>query len=1802
MTMKSKKSHFLNKGFLKVGVLLTAILGLFFMFSSATVENAEANEVSDYSMYHRASEIATAFGTEMAPSIDEDSASGSPWVSNSLTAGNAGGILGYSRELQEDEEGAMGWITSRFSANSMSYSFDQLTTLGGSSDMGSNSLYAYAAYGAQLEHIGLATTEDLGLLGKAEGFLFNAVYTIAQIVPAIFKIILNLMTILNPFQLFFGAVEGVANVDIPIIGDLAAYVSGIYTTIQDLAIVVTVPILIGLTAVSIFMFRGNAGKKLLRVVVRVFMIFAGLPLIGATYTSVVDGLADDMEMGTPFSDYVIATQFVDTEGWMMSSRLAPPTENPLKINTLNDAKGVTYTDAATREMVLEINTKRVAGGFDSSIAGADISASDSVFEEQTGKFVGDPARDLLNRYRNDERVSASDYEGFAKAQLDKEVSDSNIANMFAPNAGELADEEYGGIFSHNASEATANFGDDANLSIYNMGGLTVSDGIESEFGLIADGSSEVRNPILPASSNTDLSSTVVGLSPMAMYNFLNTDFESSSMTVYSPETSSSSWASNDYASVSRANNGVYGFIYSMESLVLLVSSAVIGLFYAFSLVKILIASIPRIMTSVFGTAVGSMAMITKLLVSTIVLLMELIGTMLLYSVFDQLFIAIIKGVDSIISGVSLTSISGVALVSLKSLVVIVLGFAVVYVAISNRTAFGKMVEEVTTDIITKLMGGLDNSMNQGNMFHDGQGVQKAGQAASVLGADGNIGTEGSGIYDSKLANGENPNEESFGMKDALQEEIGQEALKKQADDNYEGRSAGEMRDAIADRYKGYKKAGAKDKLAGALGGAATLATLANSDMDLSGNARERLSEAERAERRAISDKHRGIGDGASVASESTGFVDSSVDDPMGSPEGAESVSASVNDIDNQSMDEILNEADDMDDEMVEMDASGGAIAGDQMEYGSVKDAVGATETDAYDDVDEDADQTMMDAMGDDVDSISLDDPDSHPDHDVLGDDNAEYIDNLGVASDAQMEASEHHASEAERLDDLADEKEAEANAIDGKNEILSEEDAAKVKNLRAEADSARERAESHKEQGRHAKRKADKLNAKRTSAQAIREQAKEDYGNPQSASVQNAERKVEGMKDQKASLDSDIRRMENAKKNGKNIDGQPVTQQDIDAKKQQSAALGSKISKAERNVDTMKQNNAETLKLGNDAQDQFGVAQEEAVSARKANDQADQLERKAESLEQNGGSQEDIAKHREQAQQARTKAETHQENSQKAQQKGEQLQKSYEKSLRKNPGVMGATGSNQSAPVQAAQQFVQSEQNVQRMEQQRNQLDKDIDGMTEAVENNRPYKGQSVNPSDIVDRTEKRDKIDAQLGQARTKSAQLQQQAVDSLPDDGYVDLASMNDKELATYAQENGIPPNKIEQRVAENPTPEEHQRGRLRAARSLAQMGTQLGDSPGSTGKRQKRFMDREMRNATKGLTKQRKSVDRQIAQKEASLDSAGGRIAEAKSIHDDLVQSGASASEIQSATENIDAANKEYKSIDNEIKQLNQQKSELDSQGRENKTFMRSLNSGYKGNKKTLGTHAKNMNKLDQSNRKIGRSLQNQKRRSKKIQSKLQPRASHVLSNDRSGSSQLARKRRVLASEGIQTQKDYNNRLREINKGIPEKMKELEQVSKRLEVAQEKGDQRQIPNLRDRKEALRNKVNNMSRKADAQRDTLMNNAAGLYHKNGYRPQNKNIGSNITADLSHVTKTAEDLAKTQARWDKLHKELKRKPSISSADKKRQSKLRKQLNGMRSELRSAGVRESAIDDQASLLDTVKALNAEWDNVRTGRA
>lgn len=735
--------------------------------------------VSDMSLYQRASEVARVFGTALAPGSDAENLGlieGNK-DSDKLTAGNAGGFLGYA-DIMSDDTGVVGWLMNSYTTASATITYDQLQNVVPSSSTAAagrdNPFFQYAGYGEALTQMGLVNTVRENSIGGMSNIAFTGivivVYLLANAAPFLFQSALFLLSALNPFKLFMTVIEGTGNMDLGILSDVADYVGGIYLVVQELSITLLFPMMLGLTFVSVLMFRsGSAMKKFSRYALRVFMLFAGLPLIGATYTGIVEGLDSEVETGADYANYLVLSSYVDFEGWVRESRLAPPSgaqvRNP---RTMSDASNETMS-LADRSLVLEINGS-LAGNPEAIVvrdkykAGSDISAimeaggtrtnvDDSTYKDPQSGSAFRETFGLLTRHLSTSVYSGSQYDGEVAGRVQKMRSaadnktDGDIVKMFSLTSSEqrtwkqrswFNDDENAkfmepidwkdanGLFTGGAAaKEEFQFGD-YKYNIYNGGSMTSTGTMyKADVNKATDG-----NGLQPIGSSK--TGVVGGLSPLAMYNFLNTTFTDTGMTVYSPAKSSSDITRDVYTSVSFAGAGVASWVRWLENVTVMLSLAALSLAYGIMMISAAMRNIPRILTSVFGTALGSIAFATKLLISTAVMLIQVIGMIFLYTLSENIIMTLLLNFNSVTSSVSQYFGAGtVALEFARGVMVILVTLLVTIFLIKNMNVFREMMEEVVTNIINRVMGVLDTSTG-------GQGLDVAKTSGGRVGADGKL--------------------------------------------------------------------------------------------------------------------------------------------------------------------------------------------------------------------------------------------------------------------------------------------------------------------------------------------------------------------------------------------------------------------------------------------------------------------------------------------------------------------------------------------------------------------------------------------------------------------------------------------------------------------------------------------------------------------------------------------------------------------------------------------------------------------------------------------------------------------------------------------------------------------------------------------------------------------------------------------------------------------------------------------------------------------------------------------------------
>ena len=748
----------LRAALITVFTLLIIFGGLFATSMFDSTAKAEGG-VSNVSLYERASELTREFATAIAPgSPTRDlsmAKSNSSHGDSYMPAGNAGALLGYA-EMMSDDEGIVGWLMSSYTQSSATISYDQLKNVV-PMDSGKNPFEVYASYGEALTAMGLVQPIRTG--GSAGRIVATGltmiVYLLANAAPFIFKVALMLLVFLNPFRLFETVLYGTAEANLGPLSGIAEWLGGLYSMIQDFSLTVLLPLLLVLTILGILFVKGTALKKSARYFVRVLMIFAGLPLIGSTYTGVVESLEGEVSVGAEYADYLVLSSYVDFENWVTTSRLAPPENHFIENPRMGgDADSMAVAD---RSMVLDINANRAGSGPASDIIdryGRTDNLSNVIGNDEavtkSSTISGDSqlstssnftdVMSILRRHAGNAAYSSSDFDGLTSSQIEAVIANASgdtalsmeedIVHMFALSASDSrtwkgkwlpfskeadkdwlkaiewnGDPETGedgarGLFTPGLAEYEnfrfTNFG----YNIYNNGTLNY-DIFEGGYNAPLVGSYAAK-PV-----GTTKAETAGGLSTIAMYNFLNTTFSDTGLTVFSPGKTAGDNSRDTYSAVAFAGNGVTSWMMWFENLVIMLCLSTLSIAYGVIMINAAITSIPRIISGVFGTAMGSIAFITKLLISVMVLIIQVFGIIFLYLLSENLIMTLLLNFNEIIGNIGGGTSSALAFAT--SLLLIVVISAVTYFMIKNANIFKQMMEEFISNAINKLMGMLDTS-------------------------------------------------------------------------------------------------------------------------------------------------------------------------------------------------------------------------------------------------------------------------------------------------------------------------------------------------------------------------------------------------------------------------------------------------------------------------------------------------------------------------------------------------------------------------------------------------------------------------------------------------------------------------------------------------------------------------------------------------------------------------------------------------------------------------------------------------------------------------------------------------------------------------------------------------------------------------------------------------------------------------------------------------------------------------------------------------------------------------------------
>lgn len=726
-------------GALLVGLLAPLILAL--TTASASGDDCNPDEdpecdAANYSLYNLASNAASYFGNENSPGQyrDGELAEGSDdagvihtrWHDVTQWPAAAGSLLGYA---DPEFSFSFEWLISDLSGSSQSMSYSSLVDEDASGNASNtySGLLNYGYFGAANASLGLdSMTGDFlaDIMNKVGGGIIWLLYPLSILASALFTVVIGILKLLNPFLWFHSAIRainpefadgmvGAAPVDPNAwYSGLADFISTWYKTLTEISWQVLVPIFIAFLLLGMLLFKKmNRGRAIKRLAVRMLFIGLGVPLLGSMYTGVLNQFDANWAGQSAGPTKVVLSTYVDFEAWMMNDRLMIPEDANI---SWNPEEGTAFNSAVmqVRDTALAINAQ-AHGDIYSGLSPSPPSYSDDeAWSDNLTLDDSTPADsqsvfgtlDIISRFIDGAKVPASDFESTVKSTITRlDESPQTKADWFTNTDGE------GGYGS------SERFGEESGVPP-NENPLIAPGGDVGETGLDAgtdDGDEGARwfrsTGVSPGCGHevwVDGKPAPCNLSPLAAYNYLNTKFDTAGMTFYSSNKATSGLTREQHYSVSQVGTGPAKFMYWANAVVLLGSIALIGIWYAIGMLVGAVRRTFSLVAAIPFATLGAMASISKVIVYTVALILEVLVTLFLFSFVSEFLVSIPQIIEtpmaaffSADSAFSNSLVIGAIMVVLATAISTLLIIGVTFTLLKLRKTVLKALDEAVTKLI-----------------------------------------------------------------------------------------------------------------------------------------------------------------------------------------------------------------------------------------------------------------------------------------------------------------------------------------------------------------------------------------------------------------------------------------------------------------------------------------------------------------------------------------------------------------------------------------------------------------------------------------------------------------------------------------------------------------------------------------------------------------------------------------------------------------------------------------------------------------------------------------------------------------------------------------------------------------------------------------------------------------------------------------------------------------------------------------------------------------------------------------------
>lgn len=862
--------------------------------------------------------------------VDLWSEGSSQWANN---VGMAGAYVGFVKSggKATDKADTGSFLGVRFTKANVSYSFNTFYNNTRSSEdtsvsLNSKPLRNYLYYGSVLKQLGIDKygSANGSFVTVVGGGLTYGLYAAAAVVPKLLNLFIDALQLLNPFGMLASSKElgGSGNLSVTNTSDNAnenvfesfrQWYGSLVDAIAGITWAILIPLCIVSIIVTLLLFRKTdmAKTRYRKLSMRIAFLAIGIPLLGALYTGMLREMSEVTKQPLDAADEAVVSTYVDFGSWAMKNNLQPPEARSFRFTLL--AKDQENGEPSPTALGYW-NLKYYAVYINHKAAGiANFNESDYYVSQAGGSHVSDWTTSSIKDSEDtaDDKRNAAGLNGDVMDLLARYISGSVITagDYGSAMVGEYANKKVALVMLHDMDtyDEWKKFKDEDNNQI-------------AQF-LRNPDSTEVRSPMNNGWMNINTNEGAPhsgaeglgfdpsdkgnpnGLSDVAMYNYLNSEFTSTGCNVFGANETVSIFSQNYHRRVNVVGTGFLSFAFWFNCVCTLLAYAVVGWFYAFGMLFQNIKRTFMVLTKIPIAALGVMRSIAQVVAYAVIMLVEVFVTIFMYAIVMSMLQTIPKVImDTIInllSSDSSTSSGGLtAYLFLASFVLIFLMIK----SLSLRKTILKGIDEGVNSIVARIFGtdgqltpeananinggqhALRNGMIAGAGMamanrmlspnkdgagadgKDGEGADGEDGSSGANGANGGSGRNAAASTDGKDGSGQGFDTSDFGEGADAKEEENKGRMAALRDSLGDGSDGGRMSDRIKSKAVGAQDA-ADAKHAAKQNAKFGYAMDENGNID-----RSKLSRGDRAKFDAGNALHKARGEGRALSAQARGAV------------------------------------------------------------------------------------------------------------------------------------------------------------------------------------------------------------------------------------------------------------------------------------------------------------------------------------------------------------------------------------------------------------------------------------------------------------------------------------------------------------------------------------------------------------------------------------------------------------------------------------------------------------------------------------------------------------------------------------------------------------------------------------------------------------------------------------------------------------------------------------------------------------------------------------------------------------------